>query len=146
MAEVGSNERRLADRRQSSSRSKDPSCRDGFAPTCLGYSFDNLQSLPTPSSQSAASAKCHHVTLHENNVLAKRTHLTALLEKHKQRRYDVLFVRGDAALDCRVRRAVGLSENVVEFARLIARERRANQHPPHSRKLGGGRNGRVSTL
>ena len=43
--------------------------------------IDNRHSRipPAPFSNSAAYAECHHVTLLEKNVLAKRSHLTPTL-------------------------------------------------------------------
>ena len=41
-----------------------------------------------PPSPFVPSLKCHHLTLREKNVLAKRTHLTPMLDKTKSRCLD----------------------------------------------------------
>jgi hypothetical protein len=57
-------------------------------PCCSLRPIDIRQStiLPTSSPNSAASAKCHRLTLSEKTVLAKRTHLTPPLQDEKRDR------------------------------------------------------------
>ena len=71
-----------------------PARRDRFVPSCVLPTAYRLRPTASPISAFQFSTflrfhRCHMMTLGEKTVLAKRTHLTALLEKHKHRRCDL---------------------------------------------------------